>query len=123
MNRITSGELRTKYKDVLDCDFECLDGWLPLIQSVLQVSQNRAQREGLTDFKFLQIKEKFGCLRMYHTGGSDYIAGVVDTAEYQSCKICEVCGAPGEFRVNHGWYQTLCDEHNQEPTDVSSSIQ
>ena len=116
MNQITSDELRTKYKDVLDCGFECLDGWLPLIQSVLEVSRNRAQGEGLTDFKFLQIKEKFGGLRMYHTGGSDYIAGAVDAAEYQSYRVCEVCGAPGVTRNNRGWIQTLCDEHNQEPT-------
>lgn len=57
-----------------------------------------------------QVKEKFGTLSFYYTGGDDIIDGMVRLAESMSARVCEVCGAPGKSR-NSGWIQTLCDEH------------
>ena len=59
-----------------------------------------------------QVKEKFGTLRFYYSGGDDYIDGLVAMAESMSAATCEECGAPG--RVRHGgWLRCLCDEHAQ----------
>lgn len=58
----------------------------------------------------IQVKEKFGGLRFYYSGGDDYIRGVVDMAEEMSYVTCEECGAPGKQRSG-GWIRTLCDEH------------
>ena len=44
----------------------------------------------------IQVKEKFGGLRFYYSGGDDYIRGLVDMAESMSYKTCEVCGSPGK---------------------------
>lgn len=60
----------------------------------------------------IQVKEKFGDLRFYYSGGDDYIQGVVDMAEYMSRRTCEVCGSPGVPR-NGGWIKVLCDEHSK----------
>jgi len=57
-----------------------------------------------------QVKEKFGTLRFYYTGGDDYISGMVTMAESMSGVTCEECGKPGE-RVGGGWITTLCEEH------------
>lgn len=57
-----------------------------------------------------QIKEKFGTLRFYYTGGDDYIDGLVRMAESMSAVTCETCGNPGE-RHGGGWVTTLCKEH------------
>jgi hypothetical protein len=54
-----------------------------------------------------QVKEKFGTLRFYYTGGDDNINGMVRMAEAMSGVICEGCGNPGE-RHGGGWVRTLC---------------
>jgi hypothetical protein len=57
-----------------------------------------------------QVKEKFGTLRFYYTGGDDYISGLVSMAESMSGCTCEVCGNPGKT-VGGGWLTTVCKEH------------
>lgn len=57
-----------------------------------------------------QVKEKFGTLRFYYTGGDDTIRGMVRMAEAMSAVTCEECGVPGEQR-HGGWIRTLCDTH------------
>ena len=58
--------------------------------------------------KFDQIKEKYGGLRIYFTGGDDYVDGIVSMAEEYSYKVCEVCGNTGKPNKG-GWITTLCD--------------
>lgn len=58
--------------------------------------------------KFDQIKEKFGTLRVYFSGGDDYVEGLISMAEAISGKICETCGNKGEPSKG-GWIMTLCD--------------
>ena len=57
-----------------------------------------------------QVKEKFGTLRFYYSGGDDYISGLVSMAESMSGVTCEECGNPGK-QVGGGWITTLCKEH------------
>ena len=57
-----------------------------------------------------QVKEKFGTLRFYYSGGDDVIDGMVRMAESMSGVTCEECGSPGK-RVGGGWITTLCEEH------------
>jgi hypothetical protein len=60
-----------------------------------------------------QIKEKFGGLRFYYSGGDDEIAGMVRMAEAWASVACEECGAYGTRRSG-GWIRTLCDHHEAE---------
>jgi len=57
-----------------------------------------------------QVKEKFGTLRFYYSGGDDYISGLASMAESMSAVTCEECGNPGKT-VGGGWLTTLCKEH------------
>ena len=57
-----------------------------------------------------QVKEKFGTLRFYYTGGDDIVDGMVRMAESMSGVTCEECGNPGK-QVGGGWVTTLCKEH------------
>jgi hypothetical protein len=59
-----------------------------------------------------QVKEKFGTLRFYYTGGDEYIRGMVTMAEAMSGTTCEECGNPGQRR-GHGWIYTACDTHTK----------
>jgi hypothetical protein len=54
-----------------------------------------------------QVKEKFGTLRFYYTGGDDYIRGMVSLAESLTGVTCESCGNVGERRGG-GWVHTYC---------------
>lgn len=60
-----------------------------------------------------QVKEKFGTLRFYHSGGDDYVDGIVRMGEAMTAVTCETCGAPGETRGG-GWVRTLCETHEAE---------
>ena len=60
-----------------------------------------------------QVKEKFGTLRFYYSGGNDYIDGLVSMAESISSVIWEVCGNSGST-LGRGWLTTLCEKHAEE---------
>ena len=60
-----------------------------------------------------QIKEKFGTLRFYYSGGDDFIRGIVSMAESMSSVTCEECGNLGECSSG-GWIRTLCKTHREQ---------
>ena len=55
-----------------------------------------------------QVKEKFGTLRFYYTGGDDIIDGMVRMAESMSGVTCEECSAPAKTH-GPGWIRTICE--------------
>lgn len=99
-------------------------GWWPILEAICANIQSHIdwQQEQMTRFnrgegcpqvRVQQIKEKFGGLRFYYTGGDDYIQGLVRMAEAWAAQSCEECGRPGKARGG-GWVRTLCDEHAEE---------
>lgn len=57
-----------------------------------------------------QVKEKFGSLRFYYSGGDEAIHNFVFTAECMTYVTCEECGAPGTMS-HGGWMSVKCQEH------------
>ena len=60
---------------------------------------------------FVQIKEKFGSLRVYANNLDEYSSGVIRMAENMSAMICEDCGNPGNKyggTPNNGWIRVRC---------------
>jgi hypothetical protein len=88
---------------------ECGDGWFTLINTACSLIATHEEAAEKTDFLFTQIKEKYGTLRIYYTGGNAYIDGVVNMAEALSGETCELCGAPGKLG-GVGWLTTRCDK-------------
>ena len=60
-----------------------------------------------------QIKEKFGGLRFYYSGGDEEVDGMVTLACNLSERTCERCGKPGTLKTDRSWIRTLCDECNK----------
>jgi len=67
----------------------------------------REVKETIPQLQFVQVKEKYGTLRLYTNYVDDYIDGVVNMAESMSAYTCEICGVPGKL-TGSGWYNTLC---------------
>ena len=67
----------------------------------------RAVPESIPQVTLDQVKEKFGTLRFYYSGGDDYISGMVSLAESMTGVTCESCGNIGERRGG-GWVHTYC---------------
>ena len=91
-----------EYKDLIGLDFkekrrqEILEREIqPIPEPIPQVTLD-------------QVKEKFGTLRFYYTGGDEYIHGMVTLAEAMSGVTCEGCGNIGERRGG-GWVHTYCE--------------
>jgi len=102
------------------------NGWYELLSSVcwriFQHEENIEDRKRIladqpekikeelaySHVKFDQVKEKYGGLRIYYSGGDDYVDGVVGMAEEYSYKVCEVCGNAGKPNKD-GWITTLCE--------------
>jgi len=98
--------------------FECGDGWFNILDQLMGEIQHhidwKNKKEAVVAQVTLdQVKEKFGTLRFYYTGGDDYIRGMITMAEAMSGVTCEECGAPGQ-RSGGGWITTLCEEHATE---------
>lgn len=82
-------------------------GWAPLVNRVFDVID-----EEKLAVLVVQVKEKFGGLRIY-AEGPDYerLAPTIFRVEAESYGLCEQCGNPGLLHDVHGWYRTLCPDH------------
>ena len=95
--------------------FECGDGWFNILDQLMgniqhHIDWQNRNGEVVLQVTLDQVKEKFGTLRFYYTGGDDYIRGMVTMAESMSGVICEECGKPGTS-TGGGWIKTVCIEH------------
>jgi hypothetical protein len=65
----------------------------------------------LYDFRFMQIKEKYGSLRLYCNGIPQEVHDVLRKYEFISEYVCIQCGSPNAYVVNdYGWYLPLCKD-------------
>lgn len=109
-------------------------GWIGLVDRYFDVVDHVVPEH--VGFKVVQIKEKFGGLRLYcqpvlpqmktKQADDDVIVShqprklerwelelqmAKTLAEQRSYFVCERCGQPGRLRVRDGYYFTACDEH------------
>ena len=92
--------------------FECGDGWFNILDQLMgniqhHIDWKNKNGEVVHQVTLNQVKEKFGSLRFYYTGGDDYIDGMVTMAESMSGVTCEECGLPGT-QTQGGWIKTAC---------------
>lgn len=97
---------------------ECGDGWYDLLDVLCRNIQghiNFKSRNLKTDEEkealqliATQVKEKFGTLRFYKSGGDDYTDGLIDMAESMSGMICEDCGDKATVKTK-GWITNICN--------------
>jgi hypothetical protein len=105
------GDIRTT---AMCWGFECGDGWYNLIDTLCAKIQNYVDERSPEVYPVIatQVKEKYGTLRFYISGGDEHVDNLVSEAERLSALTCETCGEPGKLR-GMGWYYVACDSHTQ----------
>jgi NADH pyrophosphatase NudC (nudix superfamily) len=92
--------------------YEIGPGWMPVVTKAVAALEAHGA-------KIVQVKEKFGGLRIYFdyqdvdNADPGLLNKIVYAAEEECLKICEQCGEPGTRRSG-GWIRTLCDKHEEE---------
>ena len=90
---------------------ECSDGWLGIIQPILDyIEEYNIDKAEDYQIKILQIKEKWGGLRIYTNFETLELKQMIRDAESESYKTCEICGT--NLNVGHtvgGWITTCCE--------------
>lgn len=91
-------------------------GWLDLVEGTCADVQAWLDAEPGRALTWVQIKEKFGSLRMYPRAqrADTAVAAIITDAEQRSLLTCQLCGAPGERRTIGG-LMTLCVAHAAYP--------
>jgi hypothetical protein len=56
----------------------------------------------------LQIKEKFGQLRIYADGNNEGTHRLIDKAEHNLASVYENCGSTEEVTLEGSWIKVLC---------------
>ena len=102
-------------------------GWRPILHVLSRSMEGflaRCPNLG-AEIRILQIKEKFGSLRVYYEAPGfspeerRELGNVVNFAESLSLRMCETCGRPAAdtrmpLAAKYGWSKTLCEEHHAE---------
>ena len=93
--------------------FECGNGWFNILDQLMgniqhHIDWKNKKEEVVAQVTLDQVKEKFGTLRFYYTGGDDVIDGMVRMAESMSGVTCEECSAPAKTH-GPGWIRTICE--------------
>lgn len=90
------------------CSVDVGDGWYRILTSLCHVMYKMDE-----DIQFVQIKEKFGNLRIYtnRSSNADYL---IDMSALLSSTTCEDCGNVGTKKIpddlpTSSWIQTLCE--------------
>jgi len=96
----------------------CHDGWFNILFEALEDMEEAARlslhmsprRRAVIqdDCRVVQIKEKFGTLRIYTSGVMDVFTPIIERAEERSSQECEFCGAVGKLR-DGPWTKCRCD--------------
>jgi len=95
--------LKTRY----NTNFGCGIGWRDIISEAFTKLEELGWKG-----QILQIKEKFGGLRIYvsHLENTEML-NVISHAESQSYLTCEACGQEGrKCNPDSSWTKTLCKE-------------
>lgn len=117
---LTSVQARDEFNVVVG--FGCGDGWYPLLIELLGMLDDARLRGG-GDIHIAEVKQKFGRLNIYFSC-YDFKFGSLEYALFNalcahlSIRTCEICGASGQRRNKNGYFIALCDEHNNNWSNI-----
>jgi hypothetical protein len=93
-------------------------GWTTIITDMLTGIRAVCKEEPTATFQILQIKEKFGQLRVYYrkmgfsTNNDKILVDLISHAESLADTTCDVCGEPGTLG-HDGVMAVRCEKHKK----------
>lgn len=85
-------------------------GWAKLFWMCMEEIREPLEKAGLLNkFYFIQVKEKYGELRLYNNGATEEVLNILSKYEYLSNYVCDRCGKPAEIQTL-GWIENICKE-------------
>lgn len=88
---------------------ECGDGWFDLIDALCHDLIALCVDQDLAVPAIIQVKEKFGSLRVYLEAGDPVLFERIAQAEEASLETCERCGGPGQLGVQDDYWCVRCE--------------
>jgi len=85
-------------------------GWHPLLDYFAKNIDYQVSKGDMPPVNISQVKEKYGGLRLYTSGGNDLTDILAAFCEDLSYKYCAECGKLAEATDKTGWWQTLCED-------------
>ncbi|KAJ7606568.1 hypothetical protein DFH06DRAFT_1251066 [Mycena polygramma] len=104
LQRRLQADYPTLFEEGCNCD-RVGDGWEPILRRLCaDLHHNKT-------VNFVQIKEKFGGLRVYTDTWDTEVEKRLDEAEDESFLTCEDCGKDGRLAsTESGWQFTACQD-------------
>jgi hypothetical protein len=90
-------------------------GWEKLVRTVYNAKAALGTTVGI-----IQVKEKWGGLRIYTDYYDSELEKTIRQVGEESTRICHDCGSPAGLVKKGAWYQTLCEEHREDWVPVES---
>jgi hypothetical protein len=113
-------KFQKKYPNLFDIggyfiSFGFGEGWEPIVDEALQKIQklNEELDEG-HKIKIVQVKEKFGGLRIYTNFYTDATSEIIEAAERQAADTCENCGSTEQVTAKGGWIKNYCTKCHEQ---------
>jgi hypothetical protein len=88
-------------------------GWEQLVRKVYNAKEANGSTVGI-----IQVKEKWGGLRIYTDYYEPELDKVIESVGKESFTVCEECGAVAGLVKNGVWYLTLCELHRGDAIPV-----
>lgn len=88
---------------------DCPEGWKKLFLDMCEEIRIHLEKNSVENFQFIQVKEKYGALRVYCTYCPQELHNIIDKYEDLSEYVCVNCGAVAT-KQSTGWICPYCDE-------------
>jgi hypothetical protein len=88
------------------------DGWRKAFGTQLfdELKKALIETNYMDKFRFEDIKQKFGMLRIYVNPSPQEVLNVLEKYELLSEHYCEKCGRPAQLTSDGYWLQTICEK-------------
>jgi hypothetical protein len=95
---------------LMEYGLECGEGWHNILTDLFEKISIIVKNNNLESFKIVQVKSKFGGLRVYTENSTKEINALIRVAEDECSITCEKCGASSKPTSNNGWLINYCED-------------
>ena len=92
------------------CGVSYPDGWYDILDKLLTDIGEVVKKDAIEEFSIVQIKEKFGGLRVYCHASNEEIENLIREAEREVSQVCCICGTIENLEEG-GWGYIKCKVH------------